>query len=78
MNATLGPLFVALGLSASVVGVVVVAYGLATRNPALVVRSRVAVGFLAVAAGGQGGPLAWDRVLHTAPWPHSRPRWGLA
>ena len=63
MNATLGTLFVALGLSASVVGVVVVAYGLATRNPALVVRSRVAVGFLAVAAVGQVA--AMERALIT-------------
>ena len=63
MNATLGTLFVALGLSASVVGVVVVAYGLATRNPALVVRSRVAVGFLAVAAVGQ--VVAMERALIT-------------
>ena len=53
MNATLGTLFVALGLAASVAGIVTVAVGLATRTPSLVVRSRTWAVLLAVAAVGQ-------------------------
>ena len=53
MNATLGTTCVALGLVASVAGVVTVAWGLVTRNPSLVVRSRTWAWMLAVAAVGQ-------------------------
>ena len=53
MNATLGTAFVALGLSASVAGLLSVAWGLATRNPVFVVRSRAWVALMAIAAVGQ-------------------------
>ena len=53
MNATLGTAFVVLGLSASVAGLLSVSWGLATRSPAFVVRSRAWVALLAVAAVGQ-------------------------
>ena len=53
MNATLGTAFVALGLSASVAGLLSVAWGLATRNPVFVVRSRAWVALVALAAVGQ-------------------------
>ena len=53
MNATLGTAFVALGLSASVAGLLSVAWGLATRNPVFVVRSRAWVALVAIAAVGQ-------------------------
>ena len=53
MNATLGTAFVAIGLSASVAGLLSVAWGLATRSPVFVVRARGWVALLAVAAVGQ-------------------------
>ena len=53
MNATLGAAFVALGLAASVMATLSIAYGLFTRNQRLVVLSRNFVIVLAVAAVGQ-------------------------
>ncbi|MDP7598439.1 MAG: cytochrome c-type biogenesis CcmF C-terminal domain-containing protein [Acidimicrobiales bacterium] len=53
MNATLGTAFVALGLAASVMATLGIAYGLFTRNQRLVVLSRNFVIVLAVAAVGQ-------------------------
>ena len=53
MNATLGTAFVALGLAASVMATLSIAYGLFTRNQRLVVLSRNFVIVLAVAAVGQ-------------------------
>jgi len=53
VNATLGTGFVALGLAASVMGTLSVAYGLLTRNQRLVVLSQNFVVVLAVAAVGQ-------------------------
>ena len=63
MNATLGTVFVALGLVASAAGVVTVAWGLATRTPSLVVRSRSWAWMLAVAAVGQ--VVVMERALIT-------------
>jgi len=53
VNATLGTAFVALGLAASVMATLGIAYGLFTRNQRLVVLSRNFVIVLAVAAVGQ-------------------------
>jgi len=53
VNATLGTAFVALGLAASVMATLSIAYGLFTRNQRLVVLSRNFVIVLAVAAVGQ-------------------------
>jgi len=53
VNATLGAAFVALGLAASVMATLSIAYGLFTRNQRLVVLSRNFVIVLAVAAVGQ-------------------------
>jgi len=63
VNATLGTLFVALGLAASVAGIVTVAVGLATRTPSLVGRSRTWAVLLAVAAVGQ--VVVMERALIT-------------
>ena len=63
MNATLGTAFVALGLVASVAGVATVAWGLATRSPWLLLKSRTWVWLLAVAAVGQ--VVVMERALIT-------------
>ena len=53
MNATLGSVFVALGLAASIVGLVAQAVGLATGRARLLARAPATVVVLAVAAVGQ-------------------------